>query len=219
MPTALVIQHGVDSPPGMIGEAAAARGFELVPYISEAGTTLDLPNPSDADIVIVTGSIGHWYEIEQHPHLQTELAFLEKAIETSTPVIGMCFGGQALSLALGGTVEDTGSHEIGWIEVDTSDESTVPRGPWFAWHYDRFSLPPGGELLARTDFSLHAFRSGPHLGLQFHPEVTYDMLAEWESWIPADVDADAFVRQTKDNEAQARPRAYALFDTFLSFQN
>jgi GMP synthase (glutamine-hydrolysing) len=215
MRTAFVIQHGVDSPPGMIGEAAEARGFELVPYIADVENAVEYPDPAEVNIIIVTGSVGHWYELDKHPHLQRELAFLRAAVSTGTPIIGMCFGGQGLSLALGGEVEDAGGHEIGWFEVESTDETTVPKGPWFTWHNDKFSLPEGGQLLARSDFSIQAFRLGPHLGLQFHPEVNYDVMSHWVPRIPDGVDTEAFIRETKEREPEARARANALFDTFL----
>ena len=215
MPTAFVIQHGEDSPPGLIGDAAEARGFELVTYISEAGQATEYPEPGDDDIILVDGSVGHWYEIDQLPHLQAELAFLQGAIENKTPIFGMCFGGQALSLALGGAVEAMGAQEVGWFEVQSEDESIVPRGPWFTWHYDRFTLPPGATLLASSDLSVQAFSYGPHLGLQFHPEVNYDVMSHWVPWIPDDVDTESFIRETKEHEPEARARANALFDTFL----
>ncbi len=72
--------------------------------------------------------------------------------------------------------------------------------------------------MATTEFSVQAFRYGPHLGLQFHPEVNYDVLIHWESDIPDHVDATELVRLTKEHEVEARPRAYALLDTFLSLR-
>ncbi len=94
MPTALVIEHDVHSPPGMIGEAAQARGYDLRPYASRAGSDTPLPDPHGADIVIITGSEEHWHEIDAYPHLRRELAFIETAIAADTPILGICFGGK-----------------------------------------------------------------------------------------------------------------------------
>ena len=218
MPSAFVVQHGHDSPPGMIGEAAEARGYDLVIFENEQGSHTELPDPGAADIIILTGSEEHWYEIDEHPRLQRELTFIRGAIAADTPILGTCFGGQGLALGLGGIVEPADRAEIGWFEIDTEDPDVVPPGPWFEWHYDRFIPPSDADVLATTDLAIQAFRHGPHLGTQFHPEVNYDMLANWESMIPEYVDAAELVRLTKENESEARPRAYALFDAFLSLR-
>src|SRR5262249_54375226 len=51
----------------------------------------------------------------------------------------------------------------------------------FHWHGETFDLPPGAELLASSDLCLHqAYRVGSNVyGLQFHLEVTPEMIADW----------------------------------------
>jgi GMP synthase (glutamine-hydrolysing) len=51
----------------------------------------------------------------------------------------------------------------------------------FHWHGETFDLPPGAELLASSDACLHqAYRVGGNVyGLQFHLEVTPEMIADW----------------------------------------
>jgi len=58
------------------------------------------------------------------------------------------------------------------------------------WHSDTFALPDGATLLATSPACRHqAFRFGAHAyGLQFHPEVTADMVAEWAE-VPEYADA------------------------------
>ena len=64
--------------------------------------------------------------------------------------------------------------EIGWYDVDTDQPEMVPGGPWFQWHFDRWTLPPGATEIARTANSSQAFVLGRALALQFHPEIDYD---------------------------------------------
>ena len=77
--------------------------------------------------------------------------------------------------------------EIGWHEVRSSDRRLVPEGPWFQWHFDRFTVPPGARLVADNDCAAQAFASGRALGVQFHPELDGDLL---ELWIEGDTDGD-----------------------------
>ena len=55
----------------------------------------------------------------------------------------------------------------------------IPAGPWLEWHYERFTTPPGAVEVARTADAVQAFRMGPHLGVQFHPESTVEIVAHW----------------------------------------
>jgi len=51
----------------------------------------------------------------------------------------------------------------------------------YQWHRDSFvSLPPGAELIASSPACAHqAFALGPHLGMQFHIEITAEKIALW----------------------------------------
>ena len=40
--------------------------------------------------------------------------------------------------------------EIGWLPVGSSDPELVPDGPWFQWHFDTFTAPPGAKVSPRT---------------------------------------------------------------------
>lgn len=51
----------------------------------------------------------------------------------------------------------------------------------YQWHRDSFvTLPPGAELIASSPACAHqAFALGPHLGMQFHIEITAEKIALW----------------------------------------
>ena len=51
----------------------------------------------------------------------------------------------------------------------TDQPEVMPGGPWFQWHFDRWTLPPGATEIARTANSSQAFVLGRALALQFHP--------------------------------------------------
>ncbi len=111
--------------------------------------------------------------------IRDEIDFLRTAHEARVPVLGICFGGQALAAALGGAVIPSEHPEVGWTTVDSDDVSLVEPGPWFQWHGDRWVLPEGVSALARTDLADQAFVVNRSMGLQFHPELTPAMLEGW----------------------------------------
>jgi GMP synthase-like glutamine amidotransferase len=71
--------------------------------------------------------------------------------------------------------------------VTSDDESVIPGGRWFQWHFDRWTLPPGATEIARTANSSQAFLLGRALALQFHPELDNDLL---EKWLAVDREGD-----------------------------
>ena len=105
-------------------------------------------------------------------------------------MLGICFGGQLLAAALGGSVERAPTPEIGWLRVDTDDAALVPAGPWFQWHQDRWTPPARAREVARTPLASQAFVLGRSLAVQFHPELTAAQLEGWlanggHAWLAA----------------------------------
>ena len=110
--------------------------------------------------------------------------------------------------------------EIGWLPVRSSDPELVPEGPWFQWHFDSFTVPPGATVIAETDVGPQAFVAGRSLGLQFHPEVTTQIMDDWvrayRHELDADgVDPDALLEETKRLADESRARALQLFERYL----
>ena len=111
--------------------------------------------------------------------------------------------------------------EIGWSDVETDDASMVPEGPWFQWHYDRWDLPAGAKEIARNAAASQAFVYRRNLAVQFHPELSPDMLNGWlnnggDSKVrEAGIDSSALVAETAARAADAGRRAQLLVDGFL----
>ncbi|GAA2884963.1 type 1 glutamine amidotransferase [Pseudonocardia halophobica] len=191
MPRALVVVHETDPLrqrriPGTVLPALAEQGVD-----AEIATFMGggrVPDPADRDLVVVMGSAHAAYD-DSLPWLAPELAFLRRAVDVGTPVLGICFGGQALARALGGTVGRAPEPERGLVDLDTLRPDVLPAGRWMEFHYDAFTLPPGAEELSRNAVALQAFALGPHLGLQFHPEITPDVFDAWFESKPSDVRA------------------------------
>jgi GMP synthase-like glutamine amidotransferase len=225
----LFIQQDHVSPPGPVGAAFAARGFEVVEFnvvpeehFAAPGIPVEFPDPRDVDVIVPMGAPWAVYDDETiGAWIGAELDLLRAAHEGGVPVLGICFGGQALAAALGGSVHAAGDEEIGWYSLDTDQPGLVPSGPWFQWHSDRFEPPPGARVLARTALGPQAYVVGRSMGLQFHPEITGDQLAAWLDFGGRDYlasvggDADALLAETRAVESAAAQRTRALVDAFL----
>ena len=169
-----IFQHGSAGPPVRVGEWLSERGLPFV--VHHAGDEGSV-TPADFAFVVSLGS-QHSASAHEPAWVPEEISALRAAVDAGVPVLGLCFGGQALSLALGGGVDRLAQPEIGWFAVEAVDD-TVPAGPWLMMHTEQMRVPPGGVELARTAAGPAAFSHGPHLGVQFHPEVDVERVAVW----------------------------------------
>jgi GMP synthase-like glutamine amidotransferase len=203
--------HDVDSA-GFIGAAFEARGAELDTHLFPGGGSL--PALDGVDHVVVLGSV--WSVNDGESWIAEELDWLRQADAAGVPVLGACFGGQALCVAFGGRVEKMDRAEIGWKIVDTADAGLVPAGPWLEFHGDRCLPPPAARVLAHNEIAVQAFAIGRHLAVQFHPECDGAQLKRWLDGgdqghvTSAGVDPDEFLARTIREEPAARHRADRL---------
>jgi len=217
MRVVVIRHHDVDSA-GFIAEAFEARGAELdVHLFPDDGP---LPGFDGADHIVVLGAVSSVNDSD--PWIAAELDWIRAADQAGLPVLGICFGAQALCAALGGRVEAMEGKEIGWFVVDSTDPEVIPAGPWLEFHGDRCLLPAGAEVLARNELAVQAFRIGRHLAVQFHPEVDGPQLKRWLDAMGtreaelAGVDPDQFLADTIREEPAARARADRLVAAALA---
>jgi GMP synthase-like glutamine amidotransferase len=173
---ALILQHGDWGPPDLLGAWLEARGRPF-----EVHATWRDPLPPDPSPYAFVASLGsQWSPGGGGPEwVAQEVAFLRAAVERDVPVLGLCFGGQALAAALGADVREAARGEVGWADVETRDPDLIPAGPWLQFHWQVFDVPAGATELARSATGPAAFAAGPHLGVQFHPETTPPIADLW----------------------------------------
>jgi GMP synthase (glutamine-hydrolysing) len=214
---ALVIQHEQPTPGGHVHQWLEERGADQDVFRIDADEREVLPQ--DFDLIVSLGSESAAFD-DTIPWLPRERALLRDATEAEVPILGICFGGQLLARVLGGHVARTARPEIGWLPVSTRDPSLVTGGPWLQWHFDTFTVPPGATLIATSDASPQAYTIGRSLGLQFHPEVTPEMMAAWVAASGPELEREGvnpgdLLEQTHRLADQSRAAAWRLFDTFL----
>ena len=227
---ALVIQHDHVSPTGPLGRRLEHHGFEITEFLvvpeesfKAPNVVVEFPNTDDFDLVVFLGApwgawddkcIGNW--------LTPEIELCRGLVTANKPVLGICFGGQLMARALGGTVAPGQHPEIGWTYIWSDDQSLVGNGPWFQFHYDRFTVPPGAVEIARNPVAPQAFTINRSLGVQFHPELDSAALKGWldEGGWPSvakdNQDGDIMLAQTVAEDKAGEARTYALVDAYLS---
>jgi GMP synthase-like glutamine amidotransferase len=217
----LVLRHHEEDSPGFVADAFAARGARIdVRLFPDEGPLPDLSRYAHA---VVLGSKWSVYEDDRRPWIAEELRWLRAA---RAPVLGICFGAQALTAAFGGAVERAPLYEVGWVTVEPvakhKDAPAIGAGPWLQFHGDRCVLGPRAELLATNEVGVQAFSVGRHLGVQFHPEVDAAQLARWlelggrEVVVEVGKDPDAILEETAEREPEAARRADELVGAYLA---
>jgi GMP synthase (glutamine-hydrolysing) len=152
--------------------------------------------------LVLSGGPASVYD-DAAPRLRPEL------LELGIPVLGICYGMQAMALGLGGRVERAEVGEFGRTAVDVAEPGRLLAGLpaeqscWMSHRDTVFEPPPGFRALASSPESpVAAFESSERglYGIQFHPEVAhtpygteilktflYDVCGCDGSWTPASI--------------------------------
>jgi GMP synthase (glutamine-hydrolysing) len=218
---ALVLKHVPEEGPGTLGVFLRSRGVGIV--------TLDLfggdpvPSLKGASAVVSMGGPMSANDEQTCPYLADEMELLRQAVREGVPVLGICLGAQLLAKAHGAKVTLAPVKEIGWSDVrltpagreDPLFQGMTETFDVFQWHGETFDIPDGGRLLAMSQVCPNqAFRVGASgYGLQFHVEMTAEMLREWSA-------GSEFAAPILERYEQVGTRFYraarVLFINFLS---
>jgi GMP synthase (glutamine-hydrolysing) len=185
-----IVQQEIDAPPARV-DAAIVIDFGsqtaqlIVRRVREANVYCELvPHDVDPDVierlrpkgVILSGGPVSIYE-PGAPQLP------EWVVASGLPVLGICYGMQALAHTLGGQVAAAERKEFGPARIRFTGAHPLFRdlpAETDVWmnHGDRIeALPPGWQALASSDNSPYAaMGSERHVAVQFHPEVAHTPL-------------------------------------------
>ncbi|MBI3737640.1 MAG: glutamine-hydrolyzing GMP synthase [Chloroflexi bacterium] len=179
--------------------------FELFPWDAPAETVLAIKPKG----FILSGGPKSVYE--------PNAPFIQKYIfDSGLPILGICYGMQALTHSLGGQVDPSAQREYGPAEIQPLIPGTmldVISKVWMS-HGDRITkMPPGFVALAKSGNSPFAAMGDFHrkyFGVQFHPEVHHtpngsqllkhfaiDICGAKPEWTPTSIIEDAVTRIQK----------------------
>lgn len=168
--------------PDMFNAMFARHGAGIKPDFLPLLAGAPLPDPKGLEAVLITGSPAGVYD--DLPWMEPLRAFIRRAHEERTRMIGICFGHQIIADALGGDVRKS---EKGWglgrhtYEVIAARPHFMPDATSLSIacsHQDQVVAPPdGARVVLRSAFAPNAgllYDTGAILTFQPHPEFEDD---------------------------------------------
>ncbi len=147
---------------------------EIVPH----SITADEVKAKDPAAIVLSGGPSSVYE-QGAPALDADI------LDLGVPVLGICYGFQAMATALGGEVAQTGQREYGATDVTVTGTDSVLLGAqpasqvtWMSHGDSVAKAPEGFEVLASSASTpVAAFASDERklYGVQWHPEVKHSV--------------------------------------------
>lgn len=144
----------------------------------------DLPDPDQFDAYLITG--GKYSVFEKYDWQTNLLNFIRELNARLVPLVGVCYGHQAIAHALNGKVSRS---EKGWgvglmphrVTQETNFASPESEIYLHAMHQDQVTgLPDGADIFLSSDFCpISGFTVGSHFfAIQQHPDFTADLSEE-----------------------------------------
>ncbi len=185
MKTIIIIEHSDQPVPDDGLSHLAARGCTLHrvrPFAGEA-----LPEPAEADGIMLMGGPQMVTDLEAEPYLSTEMDFAARVMDRATPLLGICLGSQLIARRLGAAVDWHPQRAVAFgyhrLRPTAAADGLFPDGLFvLSGNAQGFDLPPGATLLAAGEiWPIQAFGVDDHVvAFQFHPEVTRPILDRWQ---------------------------------------
>jgi GMP synthase (glutamine-hydrolysing) len=213
----VVFQHEPTEPLGYLEQVFSeyAVPFEYI-RLYKSG---EVPRLNATHLVFMGGPMSVNDERE-YPYLKQEKELIRKSTRNRQNVLGICLGAQLIASAFGAPVYHYIT-ENGWHELSSHPRSTGSLAKFpekfhvFQLHGDTFAIPYGGKLLCTGEqvrnqgFSIHNC-----LGLQFHLEMTGEIIRQWSS-VLRKYDRERIARDTPRYLAESNRLCRQVAEDFI----
>lgn len=190
-----IFRHVLCEGPGYLGRFLDREGVPWKLVCLDEGISV----PEDLDAVSSLVFMGGNMSVrEPLDWIAQEQKLIRRAHRLGVPMMGVCFGAQLISKALGGSViRSPKGMEVGWYPLtrvkDCHCDGWLVGLPeeihTFHWHGETFTPPPGSRPLLESDcFYNQAFALADNIGMQFHLEMTEEMVHGWIRQYGSDLD-------------------------------
>jgi len=180
----LVVQNASCEDLGTLQPLFENDGFGIDAIIPAQGE--NVPNKLDNyKAFVILGGPASVYD--QYQYLKDEERLIKIAATNDIPTLGICLGSQLVAKATGARVYKGSRKEIGWYPVELTNDGIngIFKGlkksiTVFQWHGDTYGLLKNAITLAKSElYPAQAFKVGSAIGIQFHLEVSKDMIMDW----------------------------------------
>ncbi len=191
-----IFRHVACEGPGYLGTFLENNNVPYEIICIDEGITVPQDLDNISGLVFMGGSMNVTDPLQW---VSDEKKLIQNAINKNIPVMGICLGAQLMSAALGGEITHDPNMEIGWhaVEpaVDKSKHEWLEKLPEefipFHWHADTFSIPEGATVLFHSECRKNqAFILNNSIAMQFHLEVTIEMVEKWVHLFKSDLNKE-----------------------------
>lgn len=184
-------------------------------------------NLKDFDAIFILG--GPMSVNDHLDYLLQEKLLIQKSIEHGIPLLGICLGSQLIASSCGGKVYRGPKKEIGWGKVNLTTDGKKnlfkhilqDQIDVFQWHGDTYTLPDKISVLSTSNLYVQSFAFKTAYGVQFHVEITKDMVLDWIQKYQKDlkdeeIDINDLVLDIDKRISELSKISYMIYKNFMS---
>lgn len=221
-PSIFLLAHSVKPPTDKLIRFLA--DLNLPTQVVKTSEGEPLPDLTNVRGLIIMGAPFAIYDAPKLPWLQKEMAFVQAALAQNIPMFGICFGCQMLAKLVGGTVfQGEQGREFGFTEVRHVSMGSLltdlHKLEVFQDHGDTYSIKNTGAvtLLDGEKYTQQGAQfNGNVFGVQFHPEITPDIVQRWHSnWLNVNAPHIKNITLTPPEHAKVATDKFAKSDVWF----